>query len=162
LVIPGTVLRAFDFASVQFDEASRIRIPARFVDQAKLTGEEPITCWLLVVTVGRYRVLIRPDDDYLVALAGTLSAEGSIGDDRGGVVVSGGNERAAILARLIRTSASPKGPGWRIVVPTEAKLLVPANEDRSFMFVLSVNGYVELWFPDTLRRAMSKSVFELF
>jgi hypothetical protein len=69
---------------------------------------------------------------------------------------TGNNALDGIQARLIPCKVSPPEPGWRVNFPKEAKELVSEREERSFVYVMVVAGFVEIWFPDTLRRALSR------
>ena len=70
------------------------------------------------------------------------------------------NEDAAIQATLIPCVATAPEPGWRISVPKEARQLA-ADPEASCLFILTVAGFVELWFPETLRREVSKSISDI-
>lgn len=161
MVIDGNKLDQTGFAAVNFED-DRIRLPSGFAERAHLAGDESIACWLLVVTVGRYRLVPQPAGSATGTLGRILEQWEEAGAAGDVLDSAGSNERAGIRARLISTRLSPRGPGWRITVPKEAKLLVPTGEDRSFVFVLVVAGFIELWFPDTLRRALSMPIAELF
>jgi hypothetical protein len=69
--------------------------------------------------------------------------------------------KAAVRARWIECNASPHSGGWRISIPQELQDLVPENEKRNFLFVFTVAGFVEIWFPDTLARAVSIPIAQL-
>ncbi len=163
LVIDGKELQHVDFTPVNFD-GDRIPLPSRLNELARLAGNDSIDCCLLVVTAGRYRLLLSSTAapagmSSLMRILREWEELGAAGDVLDG---TRSNEHAGIRARLIPTVASPMGTGWRITIPKEAKMLVPASEDRSFVFVLVVAGFVEFWFPDTLRRAVSVPLAELF
>jgi len=160
MVISGKHTSNSDFTVVKF-EGERICLPPRFAEQAHLAGSTQVECLLLVITPGRYRLLRRPTR----AAAGDLSKilhkieEVELAGD---ILESAeNNAQAAIAARLIRCIASPPGPGWRITVPKEARKLAAEKEQASFVFLLIVSGFVELWFPDTLRKAVSVPISEL-
>ncbi|MGB2675590.1 MAG: hypothetical protein WAN12_00725 [Candidatus Acidiferrum sp.] len=163
LVIDGKELLYPTFATANFD-GDRVSLPARFIESAQLAGSNPTDCWLLVVTAGRYRLLVKPSATPETAggFARVLreweenTASGDVLDG------AGTNERAGICARLIPTMASPMGTGWRVTIPKEARMLMPTTEDHSFVFVILVAGFIEFWFPDTLRRAMSVPIADLF
>src|SRR5258705_5224962 len=158
----GNNVKQADFVAATFDD-HRIRLPPDLSDLAQLKGADPISCWLLVVTVGRYRLVPQPMEgdagiESFTILLREWEEAASLGD-----IIEGteDNKRAAIRARLIATEALPMGSGWRIKVPKEVRKLVPPNEDDSFVFLLLVGGFIELWFPDTLRRAVSVPIAEL-
>lgn len=147
------------FVVAQF-EGDRIRIPARLAEQAHLSGLESATCWLFVVTPGRYRLLSENIESAREDLSKLLESQAAAAIQGGALDGTGSNERAAIRARLIPTTLSSR-PSWRLIVPREASLLVPAAEEHSFVFLLIVAGYLELWFPDTLGRALRTPASDL-
>jgi hypothetical protein len=71
------------------------------------------------------------------------------------------NARDAIGARLIPCTVSPSKTGWRVNFPKAARDLVPEKEGSSFVFVRIVAGFIEIWFPDTLRRALSLPISQI-
>lgn len=159
MVINGRAFQGSDLAVAQF-ERERILLPARFAREARLAGTKPIECLLLVVTPGRYRLLLEPtatDGDDLPRLVDRINELGAPGDVLDGTE---NNSQAAIRAQLIPCIATPPPPGWRINFPKAAKQLVPQKQERSFVFVFTVAGRVEIWFPDTLRQAMSEPISE--
>jgi hypothetical protein len=159
LVIDGKQLDDRYFTPVKFD-GDRIPLPARLIEVAHFSGDDPVNCWLLVITVGRYRLVTKlptppADTSSLMRILREreeLAADGDLLDS------TDSNEQAGIRARLIPTIASRLGTTWRVIIPKEAKMLVPASEDHSFVFVLVVAGFIEFWFPDTLRRAVSAPI----
>jgi len=160
MVIKGNEITAGALGVANF-EGDRIRLPSRFVKSAKLMGRGPIDCWLLVVTPGRYRLLKQSAEDPSGALA-------RIRDQIEEIVAPGDllegtedNGHAAIPSRLIPCVATPRGPGWRVNVPKEAKGLASDGDKARFVFLLVVAGFVEIWFPDTLRQAVSVPISEL-
>lgn len=149
-----------EFIAVDFD-GQRIRIPAHFTEQMSLSGAIAIECWWLVVTVGHYRLLTQSAamaDDYFMMVYRRWDRSASPGGNSEG---TGDDQRAAMRARLIRTTASRKDSAWRVAVPAVANLLVPKADDHSFVFLMLSDGFLDLWFPDTLRRALSIPIGEL-
>ncbi len=163
MVNDGSKIERPDLAVAKF-EGERVRLPVHVVERAKhprLTGRNPIKCWLLAVTPGRFRLIEQPpgaapdDISRILRQIEEVQAPGDVLDR------TDNNARDGIVARLIPCSVSPPEPGWRINFPRAAKELVPETEERSFVFVLIVAGFVELWFPDTLRRALSVPISEI-
>jgi len=152
----GNNLKQADFVTATFDD-DRIRVPPDLSELAQLKGDDPIACWLVVVRVGRYRLVPQPipgslETESLTRILREWEDAGSPGDMLEGME---SDEKAAMRARVIATEARPTRSGWRIKVPEEVRKLVPPKEDDSFVFLLLVRGFIELWFPDTLRRALS-------
>jgi len=158
----GNKTPAFVATAVKFD-GDRIALPAQSAELAKLKGDKSIDCWLLVVTAGRYRLLPKtePEPSATETYTRTLREWQKIAAPGDILENTNSNELAAIQARIIPTAVTPKDTSWRVIVPKEAKMLVPAGEDTSFVFVLVVAGFIELWFPDTLRRAVSVPLAEV-
>lgn len=152
MVINGITIQEDDFKIVTL-ERERVRLPPRFVEEAGLTGTKSMECALFVVTAGRYRLVARNAD---LSEMLKLIQDPDAGAD---VFSTDSNERAAMGSRLIPCVASPHGRGWRINVPKEAIYLAPG--DRSHVFLIIVQGFVELWFPDTLRQAVSTPISEV-
>ena len=163
MVIDGsTVLRRSLFL-VRF-EGERILLPVQILKGAehpRLAGEGSIDCWLIVLTPGRYRLLQQGAESSEGNLSRILRQIGEAAAP--GDVLDRTNDNAldAVPARLIPCTVSPPQPGWRINFPKEAKELVPEKEDRSFVYVMIVAGFIEIWFPDTLRRALSGPIPEI-
>ena len=163
MVNDGRKLLKSSLSLVKFDE-ERIRLPVQIVENAehpRLAGEDPIECWLLVVTPGRYRLVPQPagtpagDLSRILSQIEEATAPGEVLDR------THNNARDGIPARLIPCKVSPPQPGWRINFPKEAKELVSGKDDRSFVYVMIVAGFIEIWFPDTLRRALSGPIPEI-
>lgn len=156
----GNNLFGIDFTVVKF-EGERICLPPSFAEQARLDGTEQVECVLLVITPGRYRLFrqITPtatgDLRKIIRKIKEARVPGDILEN------TENNPQAAISSRLIPCIASPPGPGWRINVPKEARKLAAENGQPSFVFLLIVSGFVELWFPDILREAVSVPISEL-
>jgi hypothetical protein len=163
MVISGRAILKRNVFAAEFD-GERIRLPSQIVENAerpRLAGEEPVECWLLVVTPGRYRLVPQPPgtpSDDLSRILSQIEEVTTPGDvlDR-----TQNNARDGIPAKLIPCRATPSKPGWRINFPKEAVALVPHTDDRSFVFVMIVGGFIEIWFPDTLRRALSAPLTEI-
>ena len=159
LVIDGEELEFPSFATANFD-GDRVPLPARLIEQLHLTGEEPVDCLLAVMSAGRYRVVLNAPSSHSQTdgVNRLLKRWKEVGAQADFLEGAFDNEQAALRARLLPTSISRMGTGWRITIPKEAKQLMSAHDESSFLFVLLVAGFVELWFPDTLRQAVSVPV----
>src|SRR5260370_40494637 len=160
MVIDGRNVPGSDHKVVKL-EGERVFLPSRFVKQIGFAGTDPIDCWLLVVTPGRYRLLRQPTTPAEGALSRILDQWDRVGVPGDVLDATDSNAQAGIRARLIPCIVSPPEPGWRINLPKEAKELVPEREERRFVFVMIVAGYIELWFPDTFRRAVSGPISQI-
>jgi hypothetical protein len=148
-----------DFTTVKF-EGDRLCLPSRFAEQVRLAGDEKLECILLVIAHGRYRLLRQPTQAAIGGLAKLLHKIEDAAVERDILDVIENNAEAAIPARLIPCIASPPGPGWRINVPKEV-IKLAADKEQSFVFLLIVSGFVEIWFPDALRKAVSVPISQL-
>jgi hypothetical protein len=144
---------------LKLDEDDRIHIPVDIAESAGLRETTRVECWLVVVNVGRYRLIPKSAPDTNLARVGNEFER--IGAPGGVLYATENNEEPAVLARWFDCPASPQKSGWRITFPKVAKEMVPPNEERSHVFVFIVAGYLEFWFPDTLRRAMSVPISKI-
>jgi hypothetical protein len=158
MVIDGNKLKRSDLKVVEFREG-RFHLPKHLIEIAGFKGKEKIGCQFLVVTAGRYRLVTRPvADGDLSRVVDGIERVGEVGDV---LDYTDDNRKAGIRARLIDCNVAPQGDGWRIYVPEELQLLMPENENRKFIFVFTVAGFIEIWFPDTLARAVSVPISDL-
>jgi len=151
-------------AKVKFDR-ERIRLPLHIIEGAthpRFADVTEIECWLLVVTPGRYRLIMRPKGTPTGILARILEAVEDAEEFGDLLDRTEDNGKDAIGVRLIpcTVSLTPR-TGWRVNFPKAAKDLLSEKEERAFVFVRIVAGYVEIWFPDTLRRALASPLAEL-
>ncbi len=156
MVIDGSIVEKEDLAVSEL-AGDRINLPIRFVKLARLNADEAehIERILLVVCPGRYRLLTeasREVDEIRMAME-ELAVPGKVFDE------TETNTRASIRVRLIPCTVTRPRPSWRMIVPKVAIQLAPG--ERSHVFLIIVRGYVELWFPDTLRQAMSTPISEI-
>src|SRR5258708_3178169 len=156
MVINGKWISQSNFARADL-VGDRVRLPPRFAKQARLGGDDRVDCFLLVLKPGWYRLVTEVTTELseiftkieeTVATAGLLDGADS-------------PERSAVPARPIPCTASPLGPGWRIHIPKEAKGLAPDGAEAKFVFLVISAGYVDLWFPDALRQAVSVPISNL-
>src|SRR5260370_2324192 len=156
MVINGSIMQKDDFAVAEL-EGERINLPIRFVRQAKLDADdaEHIERLLLVICPGRYRLVTETSEDVdrIRVLMEEMGVPGEVLDE------TRTNIRASVRSRLILCSITRPRPSWRMHVPKVAIQLAPG--ERSHVFLLIVRGYVELWFPDTLRQVVSVPISEL-
>jgi hypothetical protein len=157
MVIDGNKLKKNELTAVDLREG-RIHFPQHLVEVAGFTGRDHIRRKLLVVTAGRYRLTKQTDDEDLSRVSAeveTVGAPGTLLD------YTDDNRKAAIRARLIDCTIAPQAEGWRVYIPEEVKLLLREKEDKTFIFVFTVAGFVEFWFPNTLSEAVSVPISEL-
>lgn len=136
----------------------RVRIPAAFAKRVGLTVTSRVSCWLVVMAYGRFRLVKqteRPKEGYLARFFEYLD-EMAEGEEYDGTE---SNEHIAIPVRLIPCVVTPPKSGPRLNVPKEALELVAG--DRSHVFLRIVEGSLELWFPDAQRQAVSRPISEV-
>ncbi len=160
MVIDGSQLIEANIVAVKF-ERDRIRLPAHFVELARLAGKVPIDLWFLVITPGRYRLLNRQPSVSAGELSAIIRHVQEVQRPGDVLDLTDGNAEAALAGRLIPGVASPRGPGWRIDVPKVIKTLASEKAEPQFAYLLVVAGFVEVWFPETLREAMSVPISDL-
>jgi hypothetical protein len=154
MVIDGNTTVGSDLAIVEF-QRGRIRLPVHFVKQAGLIKNTPVDCWLLVVTPGRYRLLTQAEKEATEDLSEIHDRVKEVTASADVLDWTENNPQDAIPARLIACVATPRGPGWRIQIPKVLIKLAGEKENPSHVFMMTVAGYVEIWFPETLRAATS-------
>ena len=156
MVINGKTITKKDFSVLALD-GERIYLPRHIVERVAFAGTDEVEAMLLVLSPGRYR-LIRPTTNTVDADLDRVTNGWEAAALRGTMLDYENNARAAIRGRLISCSISPPPPGWRINFTKEAVELAPG--DRSHVFFLFVAGFVEFWFPDALRAALSVPLSE--
>jgi len=160
MVIDGTIVRKEDLTVAKF-ERDRIRLPPRFVTLAALKGKSPLDCWLLVVKAGGYRLITPETQDEEGELTELLERYQEAGEPGGVFEGTDSDDQAAIRGKIIPCTASPRGPGWRIHIPREAKMLATDGATAKAVFLLLNAGHVEIWFPQAFQAAVSKPISQL-
>ena len=164
MVTDGSDNKENGLAKVKFDR-ERVRLPIHVVENARhpsFAGRAAIKCWLLVVTPGRYRLVMQPTEPPTGNLAKILQEIGEAEEFGDVLDRTDDNARDAIGERLIPCTVSfTTRIGWRVNFPKAAKDLIPQKDERAFVYVRLVAGYVEMWFPDTLRRALCSPLSQI-
>ena len=146
-----------EFQIAEFEGRSdRIYIPKHLGERIALKGPGSVNCWLLVVSPGHYRLTPseekRESDSDLSDILGSIEAAKKPGDL---LTRTTSSPEAAVVARLIATTATPKKGGWRLVIPKVARRLAPDGDTAKFVFLTVLAGYLEVWFPETLKQSVS-------
>lgn len=139
-------------------ERNRIPLPTDVVRSATrsgLNGTETIDCWLVVLRPGRYRLAGADAVSNILSQIEEAESPGELLDS------TDSDSDDSLSARLIPCRVSPPRPMWRLNFPKEAMLLVPDGERTRYLAVRVVAGFIELWFPDALRRALSVPLSEI-
>jgi len=152
-----------EFQIAEFERKSdRIYIPKHLGELVALNGRKQIDCWLLVVSPGHYRFAFQRHGEEvkgdLAEILEALEASKKLGDLLTG---TDSDAEAASVARLIAATVSPKKGGWRLTIPKVARRLAPSGDAAKFVFLTVLAGYIEIWFPETLKQAMSVPISEV-
>ena len=139
------------------DASNRINLPRHFSDHLGWNhGSKPAQVWLFLVTPGRYRLLsdaqvqgdaqLEPVRMLILEGKPAILMEPTYAEDP---------KRASLAAKLVPVQISPPGPAWRISFPKAFDAFTPPDCDRkAFSIILSLEGYVEIWCTDLLRKAV--------
>jgi hypothetical protein len=156
MVIDGITIKRSHVARAKV-EGERIRLPENIIARvtySQFNGKTEIEAWLLVVSPGRYRLIVgeKAEVSRILDLIAENEATGGVLDR------TEDDEQAGIAAKLIPCVISPPPPGWRVNFPQVARDLMYEKEERSFVFFLIVAGYIEIWFPDKFRHIASRPI----
>jgi len=137
------------------DIAGRVRLPDACAAQLDwLQGKDAIHAWLLVVGLGRYRLLsdkqVR-ESARLNVVAERVSSHPQP-DQEIEPFQAEDSSSAALAARLLQVRLSPLGPGWRLTLPKDRLGLFgrPATKTDNTVYLLFSDGYLEIWSVDHL------------
>jgi hypothetical protein len=141
------------------DPDDRITLPKHFSHLVPWSASTDGQAWLLLLESGRYRLLSdeqvqadpRLEPVRLLILEGkpTVLSEPTHTKDLKG---------DAIVARLVPIAVAlhKKSQRWRISLPKELGAFEPPDcGPGKFSVLFSLEGYLEIWYTDVLRRAAS-------
>jgi hypothetical protein len=139
---------------VTADKYGRITLPKQFSDRLSwLTGSDEIQGWLLLLSLGRFRILSdeQVQNDPLLEPVRSLVLEGK--PEVTAEPTHADNPKSAlIVARLLRAPIKPK-QGWRISFPSAFDVFKPSGcNDKAFSLLFSLDGYLEIWYTDIVRK----------
>jgi hypothetical protein len=138
------------------DAYGRLTIPTHVSDHIIwIKGTESLRAWLFLIELGRYRLLsddqVQNDRHLEPIRALVLEGRSAILTEPTHAIAL---ERAAMVARLVPITISPPKPGWRFTFPKAFDAFAPPECNRAaFSILLSLEGYLEIWYTDVLRRA---------
>jgi hypothetical protein len=135
---------------------NRVHIPQELSKRLSwLSGTDVITCWVLIVDHGRYRVYTKGQIDARPSIQQLLDSQSEeIGEADDYSIESG--ESAIVRFRLRQTQVSPKGgPGWRLSLPFD---LLPhgATVNGQTVYLLISQGFLEVWTPECIAERLRK------
>lgn len=136
---------------------NRVHIPNELSKRLGwLSGNEVITCWILTVDYGRYRVFSKPQIEARPSLHDLMVPPP---DEAGDVDLQSIESSESVLFRfrLRQSQVSPKGgPGWRLSIPSD---LLPhgATENGQLVYLLMSQGHLEVWTPECVAENLRKS-----
>jgi hypothetical protein len=139
------------------DPDDRITLPKHFSDRAPWAAGTDGQAWLLLLESGRYRLLSdeQVQGDSQLEPIRLLILEGKP------VVASEPTQTKdlrdeAIVARLLPTTVAlhKQSQRWRVSLPRGLKAFEPPDCDpKNFSILFSLEGYLEIWYTDVLKRA---------
>jgi hypothetical protein len=149
------VERQLDCGIIRVEESYRIRLPQSLLRKAGwITGERPLTGWLLVGSPGRCRLLSAAEvenDPSLVSLrariAAELNAPGTNALEFHDAVL------VALTLRLLPVQITPPDPGWRLTIPRPIAAGMQVRPGESDIAAIFFQGHIEFWTIETLRAA---------
>lgn len=136
----------------------RITLPAYLAARLRwLTGKDPVEGWLLLVEEGRYRFLsseqVEADPQLDAIRAHINGAETNTPNEP---ALAQEATRAAMVVRLMPVKVSPHGATWRFLIPKLMRKLAPPGYDpNDFTLFFAIDGYLEIWYTEVLRKAAS-------
>jgi len=141
---------------VTADTYGRITVPKHLSDCIPwLRGTENPQAWIFLIAASRYRLLSDEEvqsDPQLEAVR-SLVLEGKSAAVTEPTFAEE-SRRAAIVATLVQATIAPFKPGWRISFPKGFNVFRPPECDpNAFSILLSLEGYLEVWYTDVLRKA---------
>lgn len=139
-------------------EGNRLPIPTQLVRNATnsgLIGSEKLDRWLLLISSGRFRLTTAE------AISNIRHRIEAIESPEDALQHMESDVRNACPARLMPCTVSPPPPLWRLNFPHLAALAVSDSQRPPYVFAFVVAGCIELWFPDSLRRAVSTPLADI-
>jgi len=147
---------------VDCEPGQRILVPQHFSKHVSwMRGANAIQCWLYLIEPGRYSLLSDQNlkDDAHLESVRDLLVEGEV--PAAEPTQAEGISKAAIVARLARTTISPHRASstdeasWRLTFPKVFEIFAPPDYTPTKLSVMvSIEGYLEIWYTDLLRKAV--------
>ena len=145
-------------ANVTVIADDRITLPVYLSARLEwLEGKEAIESWLLLISEGRYRLLsnqqVQADPQLETIHAHITEKKSLVGEEP---TLAQEPYKAAMVVRLIPIKINSHGSGWRISTPKLFRALAPQGcNPNDFTVFGALDGYLEIWYTDVLRKAAS-------
>jgi hypothetical protein len=144
-------------------ESGRIGIPAHFAAATGwIQGAEDIEAFLVMLTLGRYRLIsateAREDQD-LAVLKDRI--ESSSRDANGSALDFQEDSIATLAFRLINTNLSPSGAEWRLTLPPLVTQILRIHPKRGCALLFMAGRYIEVWDTEVYRSSFKKPLDEI-
>jgi hypothetical protein len=120
-----------------------------------MTGKE-VQAWLFLIEPGRYRLLSDEQVQNNARLAVVrLMALQQQTDMPGEATLAKPMRDAAIVVQLIPITIDFHKGSWRFPITADLEALNPPDTDPGAFSILMLEGYLEVWYRDVLRRTLS-------
>jgi hypothetical protein len=127
-----------------------------------ITGDRPVSAWLLLGSPGRCRLLSESEvdaDHDLLSLRERITAE--ISASIATLIEFHDEVSTALALRLLPVQMTPPKPGWRITLPREIAAIMRVRPGESDLAALFTQNHIELWTIEVLRSAVSPPLTEI-
>jgi hypothetical protein len=152
-----------EFSTVAVGSDLRIKIPKSLLPLASwITGDQPVSAWLLVGSPGRCRLLSATEVDAnpnLSSLRDRIATE--LNTPSNNALEFRDKTSVALAVRLVPVRITPPDPGWRLALPGLIAAIMQIRPGESEIAALFVHGHIELWTIETLRAAVTTPLTEI-
>lgn len=143
--------------TIQVGMDNRVSIPKHFSDRLEWIKGAEVQAWLLLIEPGRYRLLSEEDvqsDPQLDPIRLLIIQEKQTTTTPASYAERSSD--AAIVARLFPITIKLHTGSWRLPFAEEWRALAPPDSSpRSISFLFTPEGFLEIWYTDVLRRALT-------
>jgi|SRR5271170_2492331 len=152
-----------EFSILRVEESYRIRLPQPLLRRLGwVTGDEPVSGWLLLANPGRCRLLsaseVEEDPD-LKSLLARIAVESGLGLKS--ALEFHDEVSVALTTRLMPVQITPPDPGWRLTLPRPIAAIMRVRPKESDIAARFIQNHIELWTIEMLRSAVSPSLLDI-
>jgi hypothetical protein len=144
-------------------ESGRIGIPGHFATATGwIQGTEDIEAFLVMLTLGRYRLVSATEaseDSDFAALKDRI--ESSSRDVNSSALDFQEDSIATLGVRLIKTNLSPSGTEWRLTLPAVVTQILRTHPKRGSALLLMAGRYIEVWDTEVYRASFNTPLDEI-